>query len=79
METDTQIIKTETSLHLNLEVFWFCVFFKFSIFSFYFNTFLYRDFSFIYLFFIFILIFIFLFLIFNPLSVSLMSVQLTVD
>jgi hypothetical protein len=29
-ETDTQIIKTETSLHLNLEVFWFFgVFFNF--------------------------------------------------
>jgi hypothetical protein len=34
-EMDTQIIKTETSLHLNLEVFWFFGFFlKFSIFHF---------------------------------------------
>jgi hypothetical protein len=49
--TDIKIIKTETLLHLNLEIF----------------------FSFIYFY------FYFLFLIFNPLSVSLMPVQLTVD
>jgi hypothetical protein len=60
-ETDTQIMKTENSLHLNLEIFWFFGFLKFSIFSFYFNTFLYIDFTFIYLFFIFIIIFFFIF------------------
>jgi hypothetical protein len=79
-EMDTQIIKTESSMHLNLEVFWFFGFLFFLIFyfPFYFNSFLYIDIPFIYLFFIFILIF-FLFLIFKPLSVSLMSVQLTVN
>jgi hypothetical protein len=52
-ETDTKIIKTETSLHLNLEVF-------FSIFHFvlFYFIYIYIYISFSYLFFIFILIFI---------------------
>jgi Na+/melibiose symporter-like transporter len=83
LETDRTTKLLRLKLHCiwlgGFFVFWFFGFFKFSIFSFYVNTFLYTDFSFIYLFFIFILIFIFLFLIFNPLSSSLMSVQLTVD
>jgi hypothetical protein len=66
--TNTKIIKTETSLHLNSEVF-FLSFYFFYIYIF----------SFIYLFFIFILIFILFFFIFSPLSVSLMPFQLTVD
>jgi hypothetical protein len=77
-ETDTQIIKMETSLHLNLEG--FLGFFLIFYFPFYFNSFLiYRNF-FIYLFFIFIpILTFFLFLIFSPISVPLMSVQLTVN
>jgi hypothetical protein len=50
-ETDTQIIKTETSSHLNMEVFWFFGFLIF-YFPFSFNSFLYIDISFINLFFI---------------------------
>jgi hypothetical protein len=52
-EMDIKIIKTETSLHLNLEGFFFIYYFSFC-----FILFIYTYISFIYLFFIFILIFI---------------------
>jgi hypothetical protein len=65
--TNTKIIKTEISLHLNFEVF----IFYFVLFYFIYVFFL----SFI--FFIFILIFTLFIL--NPLSVSLMPLQLMVD
>jgi hypothetical protein len=74
---DTQIIKTETSLHLNLEGF-FKLIFLLSIFHFVLFYFIYIFLSITYFSFLFLLLF-FLFFIFNPISVSLMPVQLTVD
>jgi hypothetical protein len=72
-EIDTKIIKTETSLHLNLEVF----FFQFFIFFYFIFIHIY---NFFHLHFLFLFLYLFfLFFIFNPLSVSLMPVQLTVD
>jgi hypothetical protein len=56
-ETDTKIIKTETSLHLNLQGFVYFFNFLFSIFHFV-LFYLYIYIIFIYLFFVFILIFI---------------------
>jgi hypothetical protein len=64
-ETDTKIIKTETSLHLNLEGFFNFLFFI----LFYFILFIYFFLSFTYFLFLFLSLF-FLFFIFNPLSVS---------
>jgi hypothetical protein len=66
VETDTKIIKTETSLHLNLEGFFFLFFILF-----YFILFIYIYISFIYLFFVFNLIFILLIFLFSILSLSL--------
>jgi hypothetical protein len=63
--------KTEISLHLNLEVF----IFYFLFFLFYFIYFFFHLLIFLFLF----LSLLFLFFIFNPLSVALMSFQLTVD
>jgi hypothetical protein len=57
---NTQIIKTETSLHLNLEVFWFCEkfsVFHFILFYFYIEIFL----SFTYFLFLYLSFFIFYF------------------
>jgi hypothetical protein len=72
---DTKIIKTKTSLHLNLEGFIYFLFFI----LFYFILFIYMYFlSFTYFLFLFLSLY-FLFFIFNPLSVSLMPLQLTVD
>jgi hypothetical protein len=70
---DTKIIKTETSLHLNFEVF-------FSIFHFVLFYFIYIYFFLSYNYFLFLFLSLFfLIFIFNPLSVSLMPFQLTVD
>jgi hypothetical protein len=73
-ETDTQIIKTETSLHLNLEVFFF---FKYLLFISFYFIFIYRYFFHLLIFYFYS--YLFLFFIFNPLSVSLMHVQLTIN
>jgi hypothetical protein len=80
-----KIIKTETSLHFNLEVFYFLILFIFYLFIFHFIFyfilfFIYTYiFSFIYLFFIFILIFIlFIFYFQSSLCIS-NTFQLTVD
>jgi hypothetical protein len=74
-ETDTKIIKTEISLHLNLEGFFFLLL----LILFFFILFIYIYFlSFTYVLFLFLPLFFFFF-IFNPLSVSLMPFQLTVD
>jgi hypothetical protein len=73
---NTKIIKTETSLHLGLEVF-FNLFFIFLFYILYF-IYIYIWFFFHYLFFIFILIFI-LFIFYFQSSVSLLPFQLTVD
>jgi hypothetical protein len=75
-ETDNKIIKTETSLHLNMDSFLFIYFFI-TYFAFCFILFLYISLSFTYFSFLFLSLFFLFF--FNPLSVSLMPVQLTVD
>jgi hypothetical protein len=80
-EMDTKIIKTETSLHLNLEVFFYFLFFIlfYLILYIYIYIYIYIIYvSFTYLLFLFLSLFL-LFLILNPLSVSLMPVQLTID
>jgi hypothetical protein len=71
---NTKIIKTETSLHLNLEIFlnFYFIYFLFYIILYIFFL------SFTYFLFLFLSLFFLLF-IFNPLSVSLMPFQLTVD
>jgi Flp pilus assembly protein TadB len=70
---NTKIIKTETSLHLNLEGFILIFYFSLCFILFY----IYIIFSFIYLFFIFILIFI-LFIFYFQSSLCLIPVKLTV-
>jgi hypothetical protein len=61
-ETDTKIVKTETSLHLNLEVFFLLIFFLSSTFHFVlFYLYIYLSFTY----------FLFLFFLFSILSLSL--------